>query len=485
MPPQTGNRGRIPVPRSVSRRTTLRMATARAIAVAGGSLLATTGCGPGAGRPQGKTGGTKPKVTIRVGLYQSASQSQWKAITAYAFPLFMKKNPDIRLEWVPEPPTANLLQKVITMYAAGTAPDVIQDCCADLPIYASKGMLLDLTAHLKSDWPQNWESDFLPSQLNAEVMTHPYHAGRFALPTYCGTMGIFYNADRFRQLKLGAPDASWTFSHWARAIRRLNRPSHKQYGGLIPWTPSPRLSVNLLAPFGAHLVDPANPLKCAADTPQGVSALSWLYDLLYVSKAAIPWNAVHWSSPALPGLPEQGIFAQGIVSVLAEGSWMIERVAQAVGSKFHWAIAPPPQGPVTRATVSTTDGYAIMKTTKHPAEAWKTVSWLAGPEFGRILVEKAFLQPSRRSLMPYYIRFAEASNPLLKRVNLAALTDGLTKNWAKPGRLFTYEEVALVAYNAVMSQGLYAMRPSLSPKQLAAQLTTQINRSQTKAAAGG
>ena len=262
----------------ISRRRALRTAALGAVGVSFGSTVFLGGCGTAA-KPGAKTGGTKAKVTIHVGLYQSASQSQWKAITAYAFPLFMKKNPDINLVWVPEPPTSNLMQKVITMYAAHTAPDIIQDCCSDLPTYASKGMLLDLTSYIKTDWPQNWESDFLPSQLAAEVMTQPYHAGRFALPTYCGTMGMFYNVDRFKQLKLGTPDASWTFTDWSNAMNRLNDPAQKRFGGLIPWTPDDRFAANLLAPFGARLVDAANPTKAAVDTKGGVAAITWLYDL--------------------------------------------------------------------------------------------------------------------------------------------------------------------------------------------------------------
>ena len=469
---------------TVSRRRALRTAALSAVGVSFASMVGLAGCGT-AVKPGAKTGGTKAKVTIHVGLYQSASQSQWKAITSYAFPLFMKKNPDINLVWVPEPPTSNLMQKVVTMYAAHTAPDIIQDCCSDLPTYASKGMLLDLTSYIKADWPQNWESDFLPSQLGAEVMTQPYHAGRFALPTYCGTMGMFYNVDRFKQLKLGTPDATWTFTDWANAMNRLNNPSHKQFGGLIPWTPDDRFAANLLAPFGARLVDAAKPTTAAVNTKQGLAAVTWLYDLFYTSKSVIPWNAAHWGSPSFPGLPEEGIFAQQLAAVMGEGSWMIERVAQAVGTKFKWAIAVPPKGPVKRSTLSTTDGYAILKTTKHPAEAWKVLSWLAGTEFGKILVEKAFLQPSRKSLIPYFVKYAETSNPILKSVNLAALTDGLTKNWATPEQLFTYEAQALVAYKAVMSESLYSLKPTLSPQQIVTQLATQIDASQTKAASGG
>lgn len=468
----------------LSRRHLLRGAALGAVGASFGALVGTSACGKVA-KVAARTGGpAKAKVTIRVGLYQSASQAQWKAITAYAFPLFMKKNPDINLVWVPEPPTSNLTEKVITMYAAHTVPDIIQDCCSDLPTYASKGMLLDLTPYLKTDWPQNWESDFLPSQLAAEVMTQPYHAGRFALPTYCGTMAMFYNADRFKQVKLGTPDASWTFADWSSALTRLNDPTHRRYGGLIPWTPDDRFAADLLAPFGARLVDARNPLKCAVNTPEGLAAVSWLYDVFYTTKSVIPWNAAHWGSPSFPGLPEQGIFSQGLAAVMGEGSWMIERVSQAVGSKFKWAIAPPPKGPVTRATLSTTDGYAIIKTTKHPAEAWKVLSWLAGTEFGKILVEKAFLQPSRKSLISYYIKYAETSNPTLKSVNLTSLTDGITQNWATPEQLFTYEAQALVAYKAVMSSSLYALRPSLSPKQIVTDLATQIDQAETKAASG-
>ena len=466
----------------ISRRTALRRAAEGAAAAA--ALTALGGGGASAASPKRQSGGTKPQVTLTVGLYQSTDQNTWKKIMQQAIPMFEKSHPGIAVQWLPEPPTTNIQEKLITMYAAGVMPDVVQDCCNDLPVFAAQGMLLDMEPFITRYWPTNWKSDFLASQLDAMYMTHPVNAGQFALPTYCGTMAIYYNVDRFKQHKVKLPDASWTFADYSAAFEKLAAPAKRQWGAMLPWVDDSRFAAELLNPYGARLVDPRNNMKCAVNTAQGLNAVTWYYDQVYVSKSVVPFNAGHWGAPTFGVLSEQGIFGSGLVACMGEGSWLLSRVAQAVGKSFQWNVAPPPLGPVRRGGLSTTDGYAINSKTKHPEAAWELVSWFTGTEFSKLLIEVAFLQPSRKSLLPYYETYARQAYPPLKTIDLNAFTDGITKGWATPEQLFRYESQAMTAYQAVMTQSLWAITTTMQPKQIVTQLSQQVDASQTQAAAG-
>ncbi|MCL4543241.1 MAG: sugar ABC transporter substrate-binding protein [Chloroflexi bacterium] len=419
-------------------------------------------------------------MTITAGFYTAASQKTWKLLMDTGIPVFEKSNPKIHVTWEPEPPTTSIQEKMVTMYAAGTAPDVVGECCSTLPIWATQGMLQDLDPYITADWPKNWQSDFLQSQIDAMVMPKP---GRFALPEYCGTMVIFYNRDLFNTMKVPIPTKTWTFTDAADTFQKLTVPAKRQYGALLPWDPDDRFAADLLAPFGAYLVDPKNDTQCAVNTPEGLQAVTWYYDVVFAHKTGVSWNVSNWGSSQFPGLAEQDLFATGTVATLGEGSWMIKPVIDAVGSKFQWDVVEPPLGPTgKRNTLSTTDGYAIINKSKHPEEAWAFVSWLTSPTFEKIMIDKAFLQPSRKSLLPTYINYAQTAYPQLKNVNLHAFTDAITEGYATPEQLFKYEPQAMLAYTAVMTESLYGTTSSLTPQEIVTKLASGINTAEKKAA---
>jgi multiple sugar transport system substrate-binding protein len=418
---------------------------------------------------------------VTAGFYTAASQKRWKELMKIGIPEFEKTHSTIKVQWEPEPPTHNMMEKMVTMYAAGTAPDIVGDCCSTLPTWAAKGMLLDLDPYIKTHWPKNWADDFLPSQLNAMVLPG---VGRFAIPEYLGTMAIFYNKDLFTEMKIPFPKSSWTFDDMAEIIEKLTVPSKRRFGALLPWDSDDRFAADLLAPFGAYLVDPKNNMKCAVNTPEGLQAVKWYYNLVYTKQAVPSWDVNNWGSSNFPGLQEQDLFATKTVAMIGEGSWMIRPIVDAVGNKFTWDLVEPPVGPVKRNTLSTTDGYGITKKTKNPEAAWEFVDFLASPTFETIMIDNAFLQPSRKSLIPHYISFARKSYPQLKTVNLEALTNAMTQQFATPEQLFKYEPQAMLAYKAVMTESLYSPKTSLTPEQIVSKLATEIDAAEQKAAAG-
>ena len=483
--PQPARAGSAPPGRGLSRRDALGRLATGAMAAAAGMALTAFGGGTGAAAgPRPRTARAAGKVSISVGLYQSTDATTWGKIMKQAIPLFEKSHPGITINFQPAPTATNLQQKLITMYAAGVMPDIIQDCCADMPVFASQGMLLNLMPYITKSWPQNWKQDFLPSQINALYMDAPYNAGQFALPTYCGTMVLYYNATRLKQHHVKLPDATWTFADYANAFATVTAPSKRQWGALLPWVDDSRFAAELLHPYGARLVDAANNTKCAVDTKQGIEAVTWYYDQVYRQKSVVPFNAGNWGAPTFGTLAEQGIFGTGLVGFMGEGSWLLSRVVSAVGTSFEWNVAPPPLGPAGRGGLSTTDGYGINSKTKYPEAAWQVLSWMTGEEFSKLLIDIAFLQPARKSLIPYYQQFARQAYPGLRKIDLSAFTDGITKGWATPEQLFRYESQAMTAYSAVMSQSLWSITSQYTPQQICHDLATQIDASQVQAAAG-
>ncbi|MCL5947156.1 MAG: hypothetical protein M1298_03940, partial [Chloroflexi bacterium] len=80
-----------------------------------------------------KTSPLTAPTTVTAGFYTAASQKRWQQLMKIGIPEFEKTHKTIKVQWQPEPPTHNIMEKMVTMYAAGTAPDVVGDCCSTLP----------------------------------------------------------------------------------------------------------------------------------------------------------------------------------------------------------------------------------------------------------------------------------------------------------------------------------------------------------------
>jgi len=117
-----------------------------------------------------------------------------------------------------------------------------------------------------------------------------------------------------------------------------------------------------------------------------------------------------------------------------------------------------PMGPVRRATLATTDGFAIYEGTEHPDEAWELLKFLVSADYGRAMVEANFLQPARASLVDEWIEVVRAQFPEKARgLDLEAFADGHTKGYSVTTEVFANmaeaEQIAYEAWDEIFTYG--------------------------------
>ncbi|MDD5067720.1 MAG: extracellular solute-binding protein, partial [bacterium] len=82
----------------------------------------------------------------------------------------------------------------------------------------------------------------------------------------------------------------------------------------------------------------------------------------------------------------------GKLAMMRSGIWETPRFRNI--KSFDWDVAMFPKGPVKRAFGSGGSGYCIVRTTKHPEEAWEVLKALSGDYGQEMLARGGLAQPA-------------------------------------------------------------------------------------------
>ena len=101
--------------------------------------------------------------------------------------------------------------------------------------------------------------------------------------------------------------------------------------------------------------------------------------------------------------------------MIRTGPWATDTTSRS--AKFKWDLAPYPQQTM-QSTTLTTDGFAIFSKTKSPDAAWEVLKFLESEEYERAMVRYGFLQPSRKSVLPYFYDEARKAWPAVEEYDV-------------------------------------------------------------------
>jgi multiple sugar transport system substrate-binding protein len=301
---------------------------------------------------------------------------------------FEKQNPGITVKITNISGSKDAMQKLTTMFAAKTGPDVMSLHGAYYVGFADAGALMDLQPKIDAD-PDFHLEDFHPRL----VELCKYQGKLYSLPRYTSVYALFYNKSLFdaEGLKYPGTGPSWTWSDYLEAAKKLTKDRDgdgkpDQWGCIIdfwgarlyPW----------LWSNGADLMD-KDRQKCTMDSPEAIETLQFLADLRLKYKVA-PATTSTERNQALDA------FARGNIGMYMSGPWDIQTLNRVAGLK--WDVAPLPTKK-TRATMLGTENYAIYSGTKHPEEAWKLFKFLLSPQAQAVMADKLDKMPSRLSVL--------------------------------------------------------------------------------------
>ena len=317
------------------------------------------------------------------------------AVIGQTIAAFERDHPGVTVHGERVPPGDEYAQKLLVEQAAGLTPDVIF-CGGNYAQFAGRGVLADLGPLVAKD-PTVKLTDYYPQLIH--VLTLNNHL--YALPRDIAPMGlIYYNKSLFDKAHIPYPDGTWRWDFQPHPDRgnldfltvASKLTQHRPTGGDIygyaagdtTWTMN-----NFVYSQGASYVDDIfRPTTINYRDPKIINAIQLTQNLAY------KYNVSPSSTDlASSGVGSHELFAQGRVAMYLSGIWEVPRFRDEI-KDFDWDIAPFPMSPTGHRGVQTGwSGYGLAASSKHKAEAWMLIKYLAGPVGLSKLAQSGLAQP--------------------------------------------------------------------------------------------
>lgn len=363
----------------LTRRRGLARALANGVVVAGAAGLAA--CGVRVGGSQTLPAARQGPVSIRV-MHRGAPAQQDEL--EQAIKLFNQKFGDRR--WTAEadffPSSAgNYNDKLLSLIAGGTLPDVFYMNAEVLPTFASRGAFYDLTAIASKD---KATGDYWPELLELSK----YKGKLQGLPKDYSPHVIFVNEGALQAAGVPLPKPGWTWDDLLDIARRFTQRSND---GKFARMGLYNVTGGWYIPAwqnGADLFDQGI-TKCTLADPAAIEALQWVGDLYTRHKVA--GLGADLTAMGLQSV-QQG-FQQGMVGMWWMGRWGVPDLRQMQG--VQWDAYPLPRRK-KEANVFLQSGPTVAATTRFPEVGWEFCKTWTGPEGQTINIETGVSVPTVR-----------------------------------------------------------------------------------------
>jgi multiple sugar transport system substrate-binding protein len=304
---------------------------------------------------------------VKLTLYQGVGGANQKVYENYATE-FNAANPGIEAETVTVVGGQPMTDKVITLIAGGTPPDLFILYQEIVPVNAAvdRKLVFPLDDYIKAD-KYDIEA-FLPQA----VELNRWDGKLWAIPRDYGNQNIYYNADLFKKHNVPLPpadweDKGWTFDKYLEAAKAL---TVQEGGKTVQWglvvNPGMRPWASYVYSNGGAIVNKDGrgvATDIAIAEPAGLEALQFVADLMHKHK-------VSPTPDAFADMGMQGFFGTGKVGMVIDNP--TQAAAYRRFDKIDWDVAPFPLGKGARRGVGGGGiAWAMIGATKNPDPAWK------------------------------------------------------------------------------------------------------------------
>jgi len=380
----------------------------------------------------GKEEASEGAVVIKVAFWGGPEDI---TIITDAISEWQETHPGIRVE-LEHTPYRGYADKLLTRIAGGSAPDII---CTEVDLFVtfqSKNVLVNLTPFIEGD-PEFKVSDFFPEVIDRFTVDNKlYCVPRDTAPFAC----IYYNKKIFDEARIPYPSDDWNWDELLSTAQLLTTVENGRITryGFYAWAWQ-----NFVYSNGGSLVDNVkNPTRCLLDQPEAIEGLEFYVDLIHKHKVAP-------SPVALTNLAMgiQTMFITGKLAMFSSGIWETPSLRKV--KDLEWDVAMFPKGPSGKRAFGTGgSGYSILKSTKHPREAWEVIKALSGKQGQIMLAERGLAQPALRSIAegPHW---ATSPKPPLNKSMLNeavkyVIYDPFHSAWREAKELYINQELDLI-----------------------------------------
>ena len=318
--------------------------------------------------------GDEEPVTIEVAVSGSAQEME---IHQQKFDLYMEEHPNVTIK--PVDIGTERFQKLMNLIGSGTAPDIIyiNEWCYSL---AYRDVLLPLDSYIEAD--TEFDLADYPESLLVPLR---YEDQLYALPQEVSPYVIYYNKDMFEAAGLELPTDDWTMDDFYAAAKALTNPDKNVYGYRHPGAWADQI-LNWFSLSGVEF-DTSGTEVTGLDTPEALSALEFLYNLVVVDKLSPNPAAL-----TAMGKSADAMFRNQSVAMEASGLWTLPTY-KADPLSFEWDVVRMPRGETQKVKAGILN-WGISADTKNPDAAWDLLKFLAGPEGMRIVAESNMALPA-------------------------------------------------------------------------------------------
>ncbi len=291
--------------------------------------------------------------------------------TAKAIEVFEQNNPDINVEIVGIPWTAEGDTKLETALAGGTDINIFRVTSPNLPRYAKQGILSEITPYLTDEEKADfYESAFQVATVDGKV---------WAWPLWVTAISLFANTDILaeRGVELPTMEKPWTWDEFVAAAKQLTYTKDdgtQVYGftssskwGAVEYYPLMYIDGGrILSPDGTQFVQ---------NQPEGVSALDKLASLALEHKVTPP----DFGTVDQAGVRSQFKDLQSVALLMSTPGF----IPDLEGSGFPLAVLPPPTGDMGSLVTNGAFGlFAVVDVEDEAkvAAAHKLASYLTGSQ---------------------------------------------------------------------------------------------------------
>jgi ABC-type glycerol-3-phosphate transport system substrate-binding protein len=254
-------------------------------------------------------------------------------------PLRNKFNADFEANYpgvkiVPEilPAGQGYFEKLQTMMAANTLPDVFDMWEGYVQPYAANGALMPLDDFIDGDDKIKRE-DILPVIIPAQSWQGKSYA--FVYGFMPGPVSLYYNVDHFEQAGLQPPTPDWTWNDVREAALKLHTVKDgnvERYGlsfdnWFVVWQ-------YWIWSNGGDIFN-ADETKTTITEPQAVDAVQFWYDMVNKDKIAVDETAYQ-----LLGGSMAKVFASGMISLRLGNYWDLGELKETQGANWKAVLSP-------------------------------------------------------------------------------------------------------------------------------------------------
>lgn len=320
-------------------------------------------------------------VTLRCAFWGDTSEIE---IINNSVQRFKEANPGINVKLERLPAGDPYTEKILTEIAGGNPPDVMFCNAERFYTYAAKGILLPLNSYVKRD-------KFPVERFYKRIIEKFSVKGElYVLPRDIAPVCVvYYNKDLFDAAGIPYPKNDWNWNDLVRYGKETTRKNHDgsmTFGFTDDWS---IWDTFVLSNGGKYVDNVKNPKRCMLDSPEAVGGLRFRQDLIYKYKIMPSPSQL----TAMGGVGSADLFMNGKTAMFFSGIWKTPFFRKI--TKFKWdAVIFPKAVGGKNGFLTSGGGYSVLKSTKHPEEAWKLLTYLSGEEGQKELARTGLAQPA-------------------------------------------------------------------------------------------